>query len=349
MRKLALSAALLALLAACGDGQPFFEEPGGESPTQSEGDGEVEGTNDEGSLTGTLPPGTNDPSRGRGITRYEEENEQGGGYVQNARYNAENDSFVVDNLAFDGFNRYRRGRDLDTLGGYGVFDGVETVRDSQTGALIDQFTYRALYGASRNNVRVDGEILPSTQFAIVRTGSYLEYGFGGFIYLRNGDVTLPTSGQAQFTGDYAGIRTYSEDEGLEFTRGDMEVAIDFEDFNAGNGVRGRVYNRELFDITGDPIPLTNDHNVDGGRIFLPDLRFVVGPGTMSDDGELTNGIFSRAYNDAGELVTYEEGSYYAILAGDGPDELVGVFVIESADPRFENNNAQETGGFILYR
>ncbi|MGZ9810599.1 hypothetical protein ACXN5S_09060 [Pseudoroseicyclus sp. H15] len=351
MRTLVTTAALLALLAGCGDGEPFFtEDPETGSPTEAEGDGDVEGTSDEGSLSGELPPGTNEPSRGAGITRYEEVDEAGGGYVQNARYDASNDTFVVDNLAFDGANRYRRGTSPGSLAGYGVFEGVETVRDTQTDALIDQFTYRAIYGASRNTVVVDEERLPATQFAIVRTGSYVDYGFGGFIYLRNSDVTLPTTGQAQFTGDYAGVRVFTETSGLEYTRGDMQVAVDFEDFNAGNGVQGRVYNRELFDVTGDPIPLTNDHNVDGGRIFLPDLNFVVGPGTMSDDGEMTNGLFSRAYSSlTGELVDYETGSYYAILAGDGPDELVGVFVLESADPRYQNVTAQETGGFILYR
>ncbi|NDV01380.1 hypothetical protein [Pseudoroseicyclus tamaricis] len=352
MRTIVSTAALLALLAGCGDGEPFFTEepePGTESPTDAEGDGETEGTNDEGSLAGDLPPGTNDPSSTASITRYEATDEVGGGYVQDAYYVAADDTFYVDNLAFDGANVYGRGTNVSSMGGYAVYEGVETVEDSLTGALIDQFTYRAIYGASENSVLVEGEPQPATQFAIVRTGSYVDYGFGGFIYTRNGEVTLPTTGQAQFTGDYAGVRIFDGITGLEYTRGDMVMAIDFEDFNAGNGVTGHVINRELFDINGNRVALTNDYNVDGGRIFLPDINLVVGPGTMSDDGELTNGVFTRGYNATGAPVDYETGTYYAVLSGDGPDEVVGVMVMTSEDPRYEDVTVQETGGFILYR
>ena len=45
----------------------------------------------------------------------------------------------------------------------------------------------------------------------------------------------------------------------------------------------------------------------------------------------------------GEL--YEEGTFYAIVSGDSPDEIVGVFVLETRGAERE----RDTGGFIVYR
>jgi hypothetical protein len=252
----------------------------------------------------------------------------------------------VDNLAFDGDNFYTRGDAVGTLSEdgravYAVFEASETVVDGDLG--IDQFTYRAIYGVSANTVEVDGEAVPASQFAIVRTGSYVDYGFGGFIYERAGGVELPTTGQAAYEGEYAGVRVFSGRGGLEYTRGEVDIAIDFRDFNEGSGVRGRISDREAFDINGDPIPLGGE-----GGLVLPDLTFSVGPGTVTGNGEMTNelGSFTEAN---GALQPYESGTYYAIIGGEDAGEIVGVFVVESQDPRFEGVTAQETGGFIVYR
>ena len=42
-------------------------------------------------------------------------------------------------------------------------------------------------------------------------------------------------------------------------------------------------------------------------------------------------------------------SSLAILSGQSAEEVVGVLVVESDDPRVDGVSAQETGGFILYR
>jgi hypothetical protein len=339
----------LGLLAACGDGQPLFDEtpaePDPDVDGNDDGDGDGDGDLDSGP---ELPPGTEEPSPRDGILRYEAENETGGGFVTNVSYDARTDTFTVDNLGFDGANVYSRGESVSTMGGFAVYEADVEVDDFLTGDAIDQLVpYRAILGISDNTVGGEAR----TSFAIVRTGGYVSYGFGGFVYERNGEVVLPSSGQAQFSGDYAGIRVFSGNGGLEYTRADMTMAIDFEDFNDGAAVRGRITNREAFDDDGNPIALGGV-----GQLVLPNLNFVIqaGESTLNENGEIVGSLASFARDETGALVEYEVGTYYALIAGDTTNaadggEIVGVVVVESDDPRFEGVTAQETGGFILYR
>lgn len=345
-------------LSACGDGNPFFEPdqdgdgiPDSEDP-DADGNGVPDADEDDDgcAICGDpdLPPGTDEPSADAGIFRYEDIDDQGGGYVRSVSYNAARDEFTVDNLAFDGANVYIRPDDaaVRSMGGYAVYEAAETAIDDVTGEVLDQFDYRAIYGVSQQRILVDGQRVPMSQFAIVRTGSYVDYGFGGFVYERNGTVELPETGFARFTGGYAGMRVFQSRGGLEYTRGDVRIDIDFDDFNAGNGVRGRVFNREAFDIEGNPIALGDGED----DLQLPNLVFVVGPGVMTDGGEISSGMVSNIPDpETGTLTQYEEGTYYGIIGGEGADmEIVGVFVVESTDPRYDTT-VQETGGFIVYR
>lgn len=345
-----LALAALATLVACNSGtNPFIENT---SDATDEDTTDTDPDN-EGGITGGggLPPGTSEPSSSSGIFRYEDESENGGGYVQEVSYNANRDRLIVDNLAFDGENRYSRGTAVDTLGSYAVYEADQTVEDFLDGDEIGQIVpYRAIFGTSLNSV--DGD--PRTSFAIVRTGGYVDYGFGGFVYQRNGGVTLPETGQATFEGDYAGIRVFNNSGGIEYTTGDMFMSIDFDDFNTNAGVRGRVFNRQVFDANGDPV-LTGTGD---GELPVPNITWVIEAGegaVLTENGEMTGNVLSVTADDSGALTEYETGSYYAIIAGDTTDpddggEIVGVLVIESTDPRFEAGvTAQETGGFILYR
>ncbi|MDG1862789.1 MAG: hypothetical protein P8J02_06175 [Yoonia sp.] len=271
--------------------------------------------------------------------------------ITSVSYNATNDTFTVDNLGFDGANLYTRDNQVGSLRNYALYEGAATSTDSLTGQPINQLTpYRALLGVSKN--LVDGERRSS--FAIVRTGAYSDYGFGGFIYSRTGAVTLPTTGQARFNGGYAGMRVFTPIGGMELTRGAMTVDIDFRDFNANDAVKGQISNREAFELDGTSISLSGTGT---GDLQLPNLNFVIQEGapSLTASGEISGELNNFIYDsESGTYVEYETGTYYGIIAGDMTDpndggELVGVFVVESDDPRYEGVRVQETGGFILYR
>ncbi len=342
MRILTPSLAAALMLTAC-DGNPFTgnPDPGG-------------GGDSDFVLTGT----TTNPSRGKPITRVENQDSvSGNGYAQDFIYDPENDTFLVDNLAFDGENVYTRdvgfnASPADAPGtlpntGVNIFAGDQIVRDEQ-GEVVDQFIYRALYGTSTSG---------QTEFAIVRTGSYVEYGFGGFIYKRNGSVTLPTSGQAHFEGDYSAVRDFDGPDtivgGIEYVTGQMVVDIDFDDFNdssgvIGDGVKGFVYDRQVFDINGNDVTgeIVAALNGDTGTASeLPVMTFTVGPNVITPAGEVTAGVSSFSQG-----VLYENGTYYAVISGEGAEEIVGIIVVESTDPRenMDGVTVRETGGFIVY-
>ena len=336
------------LLAAC-DGNPFLpdEDPvvvPDPNPAPNTG-----GINSDGA-----PVTTGTPSSERTIVRREKKDPvTGDGFVADVTYSAATgtspETFSVDGLAFDGGNVYNRDNQVDSLGPFAVYEADPVYNDDVTGVPISQFVHRAIYGVSRTG---------RTEFAIVRTGAYRNYGFGGFVYQRNGSVTLPAAdGQASYTGDYAGLRDFEGTTGLEYTTGTMTVDIDFNDFNEGDAVRGRVYNRAIFDIDGqditnDVVTALNDAN-ETTMTQLPTLLFNVGPGALDANGEMGGVIDSSTPSSTAAAKLYEEGNYYAVISGDatagGNDEIVGVIVVESKDPRLDNVTVRETGGFLLYR
>lgn len=300
-----------------------------------------------GILAGKLPPGTASPSAKTGIVRYEAlDTSNGNGFAQDFTYNAANDTFSIDNLGFDGGNSYTRGAAISSLGPFAVYDGPNIFPDTVTGTPISQLLHRAIYGVSASG---------QTQLAIVRTGSYIDYGFGGFTYQRSGGTVLPTSGQAAFTGAYAGMRDFNGASGLEFVTGDMDMDIDFNDFNNGNAVKGVVYNRQIFDPSGTDITDTVIAAVsrDTGltHTILPMLTFRIGPGVMDANGEMTGGVNAFASNDLGGVNDYGKGTYYAVLSGDITQggEVVGIIIVEADDPRASGVVVRETGGFLLSR
>lgn len=357
MIRILTAVSILAFVAACGDGQPFPTDPdevvdeGTDQDDEDDQQAEDDDTLGIGGDSGILP-GTAAPSANASIVRYEATDDTGtGGFVRDVSYNSEDDTFTVDNLAFDGLNVYARGTDVATLSGdgnptiYAVYESSETVSDPSTGAEVDQFTYRAVYGESANTVVIDGVELPRTRFAIVRTGSYVNFGFGGFIYERNGGVILPTTGQALYTGEYGGVRVFNNAGGLEYVSGLMDIAVDFNDFDDGNAVRGVIYDRAYFDINGNSIATGT------GATDIPDadVRFEVGPNSLTANGEISGGLSSFTVNEDGAVEVYESGTYYGVIGGPNADEVVGVVVLTGDDPRAEGVEFQETGGFILYR
>lgn len=341
MRTIILAAGLLAILAACdSDGTNPFDS-GSEAPD----DGGGSGTGDDGTPIDsdrTLPPGTDSPTPSNSIFRREaQDGESGNGYAESFSYDSDNDTFTVDGLAFDGENTYQRGTAVSSLGPFAVYEADSSVTDSFSGDPVGQFTYRAIYGVSNSG---------NAEFAVVRTGSYIDYGFGGFIYQRNGGVTLPGAGQAVYTGEYAGLRDFDGTGGLQYTTADMTIGIDFEDFNSGDGVYGSVENRRVYDLDGNDVTAdvlsAINAEYDASLTELPDMIFLVGPGVMDANGELAGDLYSAFVADDGTTVDFESGNYYAIVAGDNAEEIVGIVVVEGD---IGDVTARETGGFVVYR
>lgn len=317
------SATLLAALslAACLDGQNPLVNPGGGVESEL--------------------PGTENPTRRTPIERYEKVDDNGNGFAQSISYDPVNDTFTVDNLAFDGGNTYQRGSTVSSLNGFRVYENDDPYFDDVTGTPIWQFLHRAIMTESASG---------NTRVAIVRTGAYIPYGFGGFNYAREIGVEIPSTGQAYFAGNYAGLRDFNGRSGLEYVTGNAEAAVDFEDFNRGDGVRFVIFNRQVLDINGIDITpsIVNAFN-SANQTVLPNLYSKVGPGAMTAAGEVSFGMFSNYIDPNGDPQDHLLGSYYGVLAGEGADmELVGVIVVEGVDLR-DDTRVRETGGFVMER
>ena len=374
MTRFLVSFALAASLAGCIDGtNPFDEEkteattattqtttttpaattPAATTPTETP-------ATDTGtpivSSVATLP-GTANPTSRTSIFRSEAKTEGGDGFAKGFVYDSANDTFTVDNIAFDGDKPYTAvlrddGVTKVGMGPFSVFEAPATATDQLTQATINQlYGYRALYAIGPGG---------DTSIAIVRNGAYIPYGYGGYVFQRDGDVTLPTSGQAFYTGtnNYGGLRDFEGRGGLEYVKGDIQVAIDFDDFNDGAGVNGVVLNRQVYDLTQvqttptlanpDPGNITQDilDAIGGGVTALPVLRFKIGVGALDANGELTGEVFSTDADGSG---TFEDGNYYAILSGDNANTVTGIIVVTGTDPRYSNTKFRETAGFFAER
>lgn len=326
MRQTICSLTLLGLLAACG-GSGSDPNPVTTGPFSASVDDE------------------NLPAASQRIQRYEELDEaNGSGYAQSITYNADTDEFSVDNIPFDGDNTYQRDNVVPSLGPFSVYENDSLTNDALTGTPVSQLRHKAIRGVSTSG---------NTEFAIVRTGSYTNYGFGGFVYQRNTGVNLPNSGFATYSGDYAGVRDFQGRGGIEYTVGRMTIDIDFEDLNDTDAVKGTLFDREVFDENGNNITtdLLTAISTNTGVTYtqLPTVFFAI-PGNLNSNGELTGDLQSNLINDEGVISGYESGNYFAVIGGANAEEVVGIIVVESADPRVDSGvTARETGGFILYR
>lgn len=348
MKRFLQGAMIVAMLSACSSDSTFLQEEEEEDTTTSEPDTGTGVTGDR-----TVPPGTASPEPSTGIFRTEPTQAQGGesgdGFVTDVSYNAADDTFTVDNLGFDGDNTYTRGTAVSSLGPYAVYEAAAQFPSSGSGTPINQFTHRAIYGVSTSG---------NARFAIVRTGSYVNYGFGGFVYQRDGGVTLPTSGQASYAGEYAGLRDFKGAGGLQYTRGDANIAIDFDDFNdttgtRGDAVQGSITNRRIYDLSGNEVTqsIINAINDDtnSNLTALPGIGFTIAPGVLDNNGEIVGEVTSNFVNGDGATTQLESGKYYALVSGSNADEIVGVVVTTSTLGAPDGATARETGGFVVYR
>ena len=354
----------LMMLGACGPTNPFDVDEDGEAveePTEEETPPVT------GIYGDSPPPGTPEPTPTSGVVRSEINDGEGSGVASGFQYNAGSDTFFVDNLGFDGQNTYTRDDQVPTLqdgpnGTYALYENEETVIDELNGQPITQFTHKALYGVSPNT-NAQGE--PTVSFAIVRTGAYIEYGFGGFVYQRSTGANLPSvadlpatdttpRGQARYSGDYAGLRDFGGRSGLEYVTGDMQVDVDFNDTNANYAVKGNITNRRIYDTANNDVTFPYLDAL--GTVYentytvMPTVRFTLTEnGNLDVAGEATGNLQSIITNGDGANVALEQGNYYALIGGNTGREMVGIVVLESEDPRVEGTQVRETGGFILVR
>lgn len=353
MKRTILATTALLALTACGDGEPLFDD--GTNTTANQADNGTDGaitesendTEGDGATIkiGTLPPGTDNPTRDGSVVRYQARDGEGDGLVTSVSYDAASNTLLVDNIAFDGENVYKPDSQVRNLGDYAVFEADLVVPDFLTGENVLQTPqYRALLGASAN---MNEDDLPRSSFTIVRNGHFLGTGFGGYVYARNAGAVLPdvTTGQATFTGPYAGLRNYENQFGLEYIQGDMRLDIDFGDFNANNGVKGGVSNRQLFDIDGNYVRNLTDIN----------WEIVEGANTVTEDGEIVSKVFTIEYDALTDsYLTNLQGQFNGVIVGDTLDaadggEIVGVIDIEGPDLDRPGVVIHEVGGGILYR
>jgi hypothetical protein len=301
--------------------------------------------------------GTTNPAARRALERFELRDSLGGGYVSDTSYDAATNTFTVDGLPFDGINQYNDAGLPGIATPFGLYEPNPIALDDINGIPVGVFIHRAVRGQSTSG---------DTQFAIIRTGEYISYGFGGFVFERNGSVTLPQSGFAVYQGQYAGLRDFSGRGGLEYVTGDMRINIDLDDFDNGGAIIGAVYNRQVFaldgtNVTQNIIDALND-DFDGTMTALPTITFAVEENAITDAGEISGSARSYALDGDFNEQTFEDGKFYGVISGEGADqEVVGVIVVQGIDPRYGNANSsagfggnaqttvRETGGFILYR
>ena len=214
-----LTLSLVALLAACGDGQPF------DFGTGAEGESEDADTSESNFYADEL----NEDLTMNALI-----------YNEGDPADPSDDTLTVNNLPFDGSDIDNGAYDKTgaTAGAYDVYESIGAGEDGDR-------TYFAVFRRTSNS-----------QVAAVGTGDYVGFGFGGATAQRIGNTNLPSEGEYTYTGEYAAVRVTTQDGGtddVEFVSGDVTMNVDIADFDNTGAVEGIVNNRILYDNTGTQI------------------------------------------------------------------------------------------------
>lgn len=310
MKRTASVCMLAALLAACGDGNPFTT-PGGST------DGEE------------TPVDPTDP-----VTDPLAVPAAIAGDLESINFNSATNTLTVTGLSQDGVplvNEYRfiaGANDPNTLvDGYATFTGQNDPLGRHATAFV----------ASRDGV----------QAGLVMTGPQFNTFFGGTFYERNGAYVAPVAPESRFDvtyyGNYAGGLNTSgpvtdlfptpgvdpdvnTPEQTAFIRGMMFVNVDLNDMS----VEG-----EVFDRTAE----TSFGSFDLQDIVLVDGT-LTGEGTFSGDVELDESDPSFPDTDAGDI-----GDFAGIIGGPNGEAVAGGLNAAGIIEDFENSI--EFGVFVL--
>lgn len=230
--------------------------------------------------------------------------------VTRFRYNSGSDTITINNLPFDLNGTYTRVAALDR-NGFKAYMNDATIPGSHQ--------YVALYNQTS-----------AVRAGVVGTGAYVNYGYGGRMMGNSGTVTLPSTGQAQYQGNYAGIRVYETIGGLDYTDGTVDMNVDFLDFANTGAVDTVVSNRHAYNSTGALIgalpSLSTTTTTINGNIIHTDVAEILPSGTGAT------------------------GTLDAIFGGTSGTQVAGVLVITGQDPLSAGGqNVKESGAFLLVR
>jgi hypothetical protein len=232
------------------------------------------------------------------------------GEVNRFSYNPTTDVVTINNLPFDLGGTYARDASFDTNG----FRGYRNTAGAEA--------YVALFSA---------DLADKVSAGVVGTDGYIDFGYGGTMYSSSG-ASLPQRGEAEFQGNYAGLRvTEGNTTAIGTSSGTAYLRMDFDDFDVVGAIDVTIFNRQAFDNTGaalgalpDLAGQTTDHN--GIVINSTVVTEVLAGGALGESGTL-EGIFG--------------GTVGSGLGG----QIAGVVVITSANgPGGEN--VLERGAFI---
>lgn len=223
------------------------------------------------------------------------------GDVSTATYDPGTDTLTINSLPFDDGDfeaTYARSPAFDVNGFKAYMNDPASAR-----------RYIAYWGVTNNGAG-------SASAGVVATGNYLNHGFSGATYGRDGTTPIPQSGVANFTGRYAGLLTYDGKGGIDRTSGDVTLDVDFADAKVEGGITNRV------NITTATAQNT----------------LILATSTIKD-GKITGGTASSWSG----VTQIEDGTYEGIIGGIDGMEIAGIVVITDSTGAFPT---KETGAFV---
>jgi hypothetical protein len=231
------------------------------------------------------------------------------GEVNKFSYNATLDTIQINNLPFDGNGAYARDNSYDTMLGASSFAAYVNTSGSRT--------YVALYHQTTN----------ATGAGVVATGDYQDYGYGGQVYRNGQTVTRPSTGEATYAGDYAGIRIYQTG-GIYFVKGSASMTVDFLNFDTTGAIDTSITGRQAYMADGT------------GLGALPDLVIATTKMTGAK-------IDSTDVTETDGVDTFATGKMEGTLGATDATEVAGVILIEGPDALDNTKVIRETGAFVL--